>query len=57
MQFYLDLARRFGADKSGSNAVEYALLAGLMSALIVAALISVGSRLTANFSGVSGALN
>ncbi|HET9068437.1 MAG TPA: Flp family type IVb pilin [Amaricoccus sp.] len=41
----LATARRLLSDDSGATAIEYALLAGLIAAMIIAAVINVGQTL------------
>ena len=45
----LATARRILADDSGATAIEYALLAALIAGMIIAAVINVGSTLSATF--------
>jgi len=43
--------------KSGATAIEYALIAGLISIIIVAACTTIGQTIAANFLGpIAGAL-
>lgn len=49
--------RRFLQDESGATAIEYGLIAGLVSIVIVAALTSIGTKLYSKLSRVSNALN
>ena len=51
-----NLLNRFVADQSGATAIEYGLIAGLISVVIIGALKIVGSSLTAKFTSVSNAL-
>ena len=44
-------------DESGATAIEYGLIAALVSVAAVAALQSMGSSLSAMFSNVSTTLN
>ena len=46
----------FVANESGATAIEYALLASLIVVALIAALQSVASRLSGEFSEISGAL-
>ncbi len=48
---------RFGRDTSGATAIEYGLIAGLISVVIIAALTSLGTKLNAKFHNIAGALN
>jgi pilus assembly protein Flp/PilA len=43
------------ADASGTTAIEYALIASLISIVIVTAATAVGSKLSTLFAAVAGA--
>lgn len=47
----------FAADESGATAVEYGLIAGLISVVIIVALRSAGTKLNTKFGTISNALN
>jgi pilus assembly protein Flp/PilA len=47
---------KFSADESGATAIEYALIASLIAIALVTILGSLGTRLSAEFSEVSSAL-
>jgi pilus assembly protein Flp/PilA len=47
---------RFWSDQSGATAIEYALIAGGISIVILAAVQSIGSTLQTTFGNVSTAL-
>ncbi len=47
---------RFGADIGGATAIEYALIAGLISIVIVGALDSVRTQLSAMFVSIAAAM-
>ena len=49
--------RRFVCDTSGATAIEYCLIAGLVSILIVTGATAIGTKLNAKFSLVSNGLN
>ncbi|WP_298423727.1 Flp family type IVb pilin [Rhodoblastus sp.] len=51
------LFSRFVKDQSGATAIEYGLIAALISVVCITALTSVGSSLTTTYTKVSGALN
>jgi pilus assembly protein Flp/PilA len=51
-----DLVLRFANDQSGGTAIEYALIAALISLVIVTAVTSVGTKLTTTFNSVATAL-
>ena len=46
----------FRDDNSGATAIEYALLASILALALVSALQSVATRLSSEFSEISGAL-
>lgn len=47
---------RFNNDESGATAIEYGLIAGLVSVVIVTALILLGPKLTTVFTSITTAL-
>ena len=47
---------RFMNDESGATAIEYGLIAALISVAIIGAVTAVGGKLDATFTSVSGAL-
>ena len=47
---------RFAADQSGATAIEYGLIAGLISVVIIGAVTSVGTSLTSRFTKIAGNL-
>lgn len=51
------LCQRFAVDESGATAIEYGLIAGLISVVILAALQTLGTKLNTKFTDVAGALN
>lgn len=48
--------KAFGADNSGATAIEYALVAGLISIFIVGALANVRTQLIAMFVSIANAM-
>ena len=48
---------RFIKDESGATAIEYGLIASLISVAAIVAFTSVGSKLSATFGYVAGQLN
>jgi len=54
--FMKNLVSRFVRDESGATAIEYGLIAALISVVIIVALTSVGNNLSAKFTAVAGAL-
>ena len=50
------LFARFAKDQSGATAIEYGLIAALVSIAIITALTTLGSKLSSNFNNVSGQL-
>jgi pilus assembly protein Flp/PilA len=51
------LFARFVKDQSGATAIEYGLIAALISVVCITVLTTVGSNLNAKFTSVSNALN
>ncbi len=51
------LIERFAHDESGATAIEYGLIAGLISIVILTAVTAVGTKLNAKFANISRALN
>lgn len=51
-----NLMKRFARDESGATAIEYGLIAALISVTIIIVLTSIGTNLQARFSEVSTAL-
>ncbi|MCW2315335.1 pilus assembly protein Flp/PilA [Rhodoblastus acidophilus] len=47
----------FFKDESGATAIEYGLIAALISVVAIATLTTVGTKLNAKFEGVSNGLN
>jgi pilus assembly protein Flp/PilA len=48
---------RFLKDDSGATAIEYGLIAGLIGVVIIGALTTVGTKVSAKFQAVGSALN
>jgi pilus assembly protein Flp/PilA len=48
--------KSFVADESGATAIEYALMASLISLALVAVMTNLGKRLSSEFSEISSAL-
>lgn len=51
------LISRFVKDESGATAIEYGLIAGLLSIVILGAVSATGTSLTSVFGNVSTQLN
>jgi pilus assembly protein Flp/PilA len=51
-----NLLSRFSQDQSGATAIEYGLIAGLIAVVIIAAITTVGTRLSAKFTQVANNL-
>jgi pilus assembly protein Flp/PilA len=51
-----ELFLRFLKDNSGATAIEYGLIAALISVVIITAVTSVGTKLTATFTTIAGSL-
>lgn len=52
-----NLVARFAKDQSGATAIEYGLIAGLISVVILTVLGSIGTKLNTKFTSISSALN
>ncbi|MBC7738960.1 MAG: Flp family type IVb pilin [Candidatus Saccharibacteria bacterium] len=50
------LVSKFGKDESGATAIEYGLIAGLVSVVIVTALVLLGPKLTGVFEKITTSL-
>ena len=53
----MSMMKRFAQDESGATAIEYGLIAGLISVVIIAVLGQIGTRLNAKFTTISNGLN
>jgi pilus assembly protein Flp/PilA len=51
-----NLFARFAHDETGATAIEYGLIAALISVVIIGALTAIGTKLNAKFLEVSSAL-
>lgn len=52
-----DILKKLAKDESGATAIEYGLIAALVSVAAIGALTAMGNSLDAMFTAVSGALN
>lgn len=52
----MNLISRFVRDKSGATAIEYGLIAALIAVVIITAVKTVGTNLSATFTSISGNL-
>lgn len=48
---------RFAKDESGATAIEYGLIAALISVVIIGALVAIGPKVKGMFDGVDAALD
>ncbi|MDJ1157649.1 Flp family type IVb pilin [Chelatococcus sp. SYSU_G07232] len=53
----VSLLSRFTQDESGATAIEYGLIAGLISVVIIAAVSAIGTDLKAKFEAIQNALS
>ena len=53
----LSVAKAFYRNESGATAIEYGLIAGLISVVIISVLTNIGTALNAKFTNISNALN
>ncbi len=51
-----NLIRRFAADTSGATAIEYGLIAGLISVVIIGTITTIGTKLNVKFGRISSGL-
>jgi pilus assembly protein Flp/PilA len=51
------LFARFAKDESGATAIEYGLIAALISVVAITTLTTVGTRLNAKFTAISNGLS
>jgi pilus assembly protein Flp/PilA len=51
------LVNRFVKDESGATAIEYGLIAGLVSVVIIAAVTTAGTQLNAVWTSIGTALS
>ena len=52
----MNLFNRFIKDESGATAIEYGLIAALVSVVIIVTLTTLGTNLKATFDAVAGKL-
>ena len=52
----LSILKSFARDDSGATAIEYGLIASLIAVVIIAAVTTVGTKLTNTFTEVAGNL-
>ena len=52
-----ELLANFCNDESGATAIEYGLIAGLIGVVIITAVTSVGTKVSAQFSKIASSLN
>ncbi len=50
------LFKRFAADQSGATAIEYGLIAGLISVVIITAVKTIGTNMNAKFVAIGNNL-
>ena len=51
-----NLLSRFVKDQSGATAIEYGLIAGLISVVIIVSVTTVGTNVKTNFTTLGGAI-
>ncbi len=52
----MQILNRFAKDQSGATAIEYGLIAGLISVVIITALATIGTKLNTKFTAIGSAL-
>ena len=53
----MNILNRFAKDESGATAIEYGLIAGLISVVILTVLGTIGTRLNTKFTSISNSLS
>ena len=53
----MNILKRFAKDESGATAIEYGLIAGLISVVIITVLGAIGTKLNTKFTAISSALS
>ena len=53
---FLQTVKRFMAEERGANAIEYGLIASLISVAIIVGLQAIGTDLQATFNAIAGAI-
>ncbi len=56
MQTGINLLRHFLADESGATAIEYALIASLIAAVVITGVTAVGTKLSTSFADLGAKL-
>jgi pilus assembly protein Flp/PilA len=51
-----NVVNRFAKDESGATAIEYGLIAALISVVIIGVLSTIGTRLSAKFNQIAAQL-
>ena len=51
---YLSALKSLVANEDGATAIEYGLIAGLISVVIIAGITTLGGNLNSGFSGLAG---
>lgn len=49
----VEIAKQFARDESGATAIEYGLIAALISVAVIAGVRAIGTKLSATFDGIS----
>ena len=52
-----NLIRSFLRNESGATAIEYGLIAGLISVILITVLTNIGTRMNTKFTSIAHALN
>ncbi len=53
----MNILSRFAKDESGATAIEYGLIAGLISVVIIVTVTAIGTKMNAKFNSISTGLN
>lgn len=52
----MNIIKRFAKDESGATAIEYGLIAGLISVVIIGVLTTLGTNLNSKFNKIATGL-
>ena len=53
----MQILNRFAKDQSGATAIEYGLIAGLISVVIITALTTIGTNMRTKFNAIGNGLS
>ena len=53
----MNILKRFAKDQSGATAIEYGMIAGLISVVIIGTITTLGTKLNAKFNAIATQLS